>query len=71
MSRIRSIHPAILTDEEFMPLTVERPIAIALLVGLWIQADDAGVFEWKPLTLKAQILPAITDDFASMLDVLV
>ena len=71
MSRIRSIHPPILTDEAFMALTVERPLAIALLIGLWMEFDDAGVFEWKPLTLKARILPAITDDISPMLDALV
>lgn len=71
MARIRSIHPGILTDEAFMTLTVECPLAIALLVGLWMHADDAGVFEWKPVTLKAAILPAITGDFLEIMEELV
>jgi hypothetical protein len=71
MARIRSIHPAILTDEAFMTLTVERPLAIALLIGLWMEADDAGTFEWKPLTLKARILAAASDDIADLLAALV
>ena len=29
-----------------------------LLIGLWTEADDQGVFEWKPLTLKARLRPA-------------
>ena len=71
MARIRSIHPTILTDEAFMALTVERPLAVALLIGLWMEADDAGTFEWKPLTIKARILPAAADDVSGLLDVLV
>lgn len=67
MARIRSIHPGIFTDEEFMALTVDHPLAIALLIGLWVEADDAGTFEWKPLTLKARILPAITGNVADIL----
>lgn len=62
MSRIRSIHPGFLTDEATMVLTVEAPLAALLAQGLWIEADDWGTFEWKPLTLKARILPAIGAD---------
>ena len=71
MARIRSIHPGIFTDEAFMGLTVECPLAIPLLLGLWAEADDAGSFEWKPLTLKARILPAATCDTPELLGVLV
>src|SRR5271170_1684860 len=70
MARIRSIHPGLLTDEAFMALTVERPLAIALLIGLWMEADDAGTFEWKPLTIKARVLPATSDSVADLLAVL-
>ncbi len=59
MARIRSIHPAIFADEAFMTLTVEAPLAIPLLLGIWAESDDGGIFEWKPLTLKAKALPAI------------
>jgi hypothetical protein len=71
VARIRSIHPSTLTDEEFMALTVECPIAIYLLIGLWMESDDGGVFEWKPLTLKARILPVVTVDFNSLLETLI
>ena len=70
MSRIRSIHPGILTDEAFMRLTVECPLAIALLVGLWMEADDSGAFEWKPLTIKARIVPAAQTNVGELLDAL-
>jgi hypothetical protein len=71
MSRIRSIHPGIYTDEAFMSLTVERPLAIPLLFGLWAEADDAGTFEWKPLTIKARILPAASVTIEELLCALV
>lgn len=70
MARIRSIHPGILTDESFMTLTVESPLAIALMIGLWMGADDAGTFEWKPITLKARCLPAANVDVGELLDAL-
>ena len=59
MARIRSIHPGIFTDEAFMELTVEAPLAIPLLLGLWTEADDQGVFQARALTLKARLLPAV------------
>jgi hypothetical protein len=54
-----------------MGLTVECPLAIPLLLGLWAEADDSGSFEWKPLTLKARVLPAATCDTLALLAVLV
>jgi hypothetical protein len=71
MSRIRSIHPGLLSDEAFMTLTVEQPVAIPLLLGLWMEADDDGVFEWKPLTIKAKTLPAPLVDVNVLLELLV
>lgn len=67
MARIRSIHPGLFTDEAFMSLTVDCMASIPLLLGLWGEADDAGAFEWKPLTLKARILPAATCDVNELL----
>jgi len=71
MSRIRSIHPGLLSDEAFMTLTVDQPVAIPLLLGLWMEADDDGVFEWKPLTIKAKTLPAPLVDVNSLLELLI
>lgn len=64
MSRIRSIHPGIWTDEEFMGLSA---FARLLLIGLWTEAWDDGVFEWKPLTLKARIFPVDPVDVVALL----
>lgn len=55
MSRIRSVHPGLFTDEAFVTLS---PAAQVFWIGLWCEADDQGIFEWKPLTLKMRLLPA-------------
>lgn len=54
-----------------MALTVDHPLCIPLLIGLWTEADDDGVFEWKPLTIKAKVLPAAPVDMGALLEVLV
>lgn len=64
MARIRSIHPGLFTDEVFMAAS---PHARIFMVGLWTEADDQGIFEWKPLTLKARLLPVDAVDAASLL----
>lgn len=71
MSRIRSIHPGLFSDESFMTLTIQAPLCIPLLLGLWTEADDGGVFEWKLLTLKAKILPAVGVDMEVLMSTLV
>jgi len=55
MARIRSVHPGLFTDEGFVSCT---SFARLLFIGLWTEADDQGVFEWKPLTLKMRLFPA-------------
>ncbi|WP_374623131.1 hypothetical protein [Devosia sp.] len=65
MSRIRSIHPGLWTDDGFMALT---PLARLLAIGLWNEAYDDGVFVWKPLTLKARIFPADAVDVPALLE---
>lgn len=54
MARIRSIHPPIFTDEGFVSLSMAARV---LLMGIWTEADDHGVFEWKPVTLKMRVMP--------------
>jgi hypothetical protein len=54
MARIRSIHPGLFTDDAFMSASSQARV---LLLGLWTEAWDDGVFEWKPVTLKARVLP--------------
>jgi len=65
MARIRSIHPGIWTDEAFMGLSA---YARLLLIGIWTEAYDDGVFEWKPLTLKARVFPVDNVDVNALLD---
>ncbi|MGY6643803.1 MAG: hypothetical protein ACXIVD_01160 [Salinarimonas sp.] len=62
--RIRSIHPGLFTDEAFMSISATARV---FLMGIWCQADDRGVFEWKPITLKARLFPADAVDTESLL----
>ena len=64
MARIRSIHAELATDEAYMSMSLAAKAAWPLL---WTQCDDQGVFEWKPLVLKARILPADMIDFGDIL----
>lgn len=64
MARIRSLHPGLCTSEEYMALSIA---AKAVWPPLWTEADDHGVFEWKPITLKARLLPADNVDMAALL----
>ncbi len=64
MARIRSIHPGLSTDEAYMAMS---PLAKAAWPLLWTECDDHGVFEWKPLVLKARLLPADQVDFTELL----
>jgi hypothetical protein len=64
MARIRSIHPALFTDEAFV--SVSMPARV-LLMGLWTEADDQGVFDWKPVTIKMRLMPVDNVDIAALL----
>lgn len=65
MARIRSIHPGLFTDESFVSCS---PLARLLVLGLWTEADDQGVFEWKPVTLKMRLLPVDGADVSALLN---
>ncbi|HEX5509858.1 MAG TPA: hypothetical protein VFX37_15265 [Pseudolabrys sp.] len=41
--------------------------ARVLLLGLWTESDDQGVFDWKPITLKMRIMPADNIDIPVLL----
>jgi hypothetical protein len=64
VSRIRSIHPGLWTDEAFVSLS---PYARLLFIGMWNECDDKGLFPWSPLKLKMRVLPADTVDAAELL----
>jgi len=65
MARIRSIHPGLTSDEAYMSMSMP---AKAGWTSLWMHCDDHGIFEWKPIVLKALIFPADNIDFARLLD---
>lgn len=65
MARIRSIHPGLFTDEAFASLSMAARV---LLLGIWTEADDQGVFEWKPVTLKMRIFSADNVDVVPLME---
>ncbi len=64
MARIRSVHPGILTDEDWVSVS---PAARWLGLGLMMEADDQGIFEWKPVQIKVRILPGDNADVVALL----
>jgi hypothetical protein len=64
MARIRSIHPGLFTDEAFASLSMPARV---LLLGIWTESDDQGVFEWKPVTLKMRVFSADNLDVVPLL----
>jgi len=68
MARIRSIHPGFFNDERVVSVTL---MARLFLQGLWCEADDQGVFEWRPLSLKMRIFPADNADADALLSELI
>lgn len=68
MSRIRSVHPGLWTDERFVSVS---PLARLLFIGIWNECDDQGSFAWSPVTIKMRLLPADNCDASDLLDELV
>ncbi len=64
MSRIRSIHPGLWTDEAFVTLSA---FARLLFISMWNECDDKGIFVWSPLQLKMRCLPGDNADAAALL----
>ncbi|MXO72886.1 hypothetical protein [Alteraurantiacibacter buctensis] len=64
MSRIRSIHPGIWTDEQFVSLS---SFARLLFIGIWNECDDKGLFPWSPLQMKMRVLPADNVDAVALM----
>ena len=38
-----------------------------LIIGIWQESFDDGVFEWKPLTIKARVFPVDNVDIAGLM----
>ncbi|MHA6690572.1 hypothetical protein [Devosia sp. A449] len=68
MSRIRSIHPGFFTDEDLVQVSLPARL---LFLGLGVEADDKGAFEWKPTTIKMRLFPADHLDIDTLLTELV
>jgi hypothetical protein len=68
MSRIRSVHPGFFRDEDLVACSA---FARLLYIGLGVEADDKGIFEWKPVQLRMSIFPADSVDVAELLSELV
>lgn len=64
MARIRSIHPGFFTDEGLVSVGMAARLCV---LGLGVEADDKGVFEWKPLMLKMRLFPADNVNVADLL----
>lgn len=64
MARIRSTHPGQWTDEEFV--SVSFPARL-LALAVRNEADDNGIFEWKPTTLKMRLFAADSVDVQALL----
>lgn len=65
MARIRSIHPGQWTDEQFVSVSFAARL---LALGLRNEADDNGVFEWKPITIKMRLFAADNVSVPDLLD---
>lgn len=68
MARIRSVHPSLFTDEAWVSCS---PLARLLYIGLMTDADDQGLFEWKPLQIRMRLLPGDNAEVAELLAELV
>lgn len=64
MARIRSVHPGLFTDEAFAVLSCDAQM---FFIGIWTEADDQGVFEWKPMTLRMRLRPSKDGDVSPLL----
>lgn len=64
MARIRSLHPGQWTDEAFVSVS---PTARLLALALRNEADDNGIFEWKPAGLKMRLFPMDAIDITALL----
>lgn len=64
MSRIRSVHPGFFRDENLVACSA---FARLLFIGLGVEADDKGVFEWKPVTIKMTVFPGDNVDVVALL----
>jgi hypothetical protein len=72
VARIRTIKPEFFRHEGLQDLERSNPGSCCMLVfaGLFTVADKSGRFEWKPRTLKLDILPFLDFDMDKTLGLL-
>ena len=72
MPRIRTVKPEFFAHEQLNDLEEAHPRLRPMLVfeGLWGHCDKEGRFEWRPRTLKRNILPFVTFDINETLELL-
>lgn len=71
MARIRTIKPEFFLHDELFELEKETGLPVRLtFIGLWTQCDREGRFKWRPLRLKAAILPYDEVDMSRVLHAL-
>jgi hypothetical protein len=72
MARIRNVKPEFFRHEGLQDLEQANPGKYPMLVfeGLWTKCDRQGVFEWKPRSLKLDILPFLPFDMEEVLGIL-
>jgi len=72
MARIRTVKPSFFRHEGLQELELQHPGTYPMFVfaGLWGHCDKGGRFEWKPRTLKLDILPFLPFDMAEALGIL-
>ncbi|MDR5727937.1 MAG: hypothetical protein RB191_10980 [Terriglobia bacterium] len=69
MARIRTVKPELAAHEGMFDLERDTGLPIRFAwVMLFTVADREGRFQWRPRTLKAQILPHDEIDFSRVLD---
>lgn len=67
-ARIRTVKPEVFLDEELWALGVETGMPVLqAFIGLWCFADREGRFEWRPLAIRACVLPYWTGDMGALL----
>lgn len=68
MARIRSVHPGQWKDQDFVECSFGARL---LALALRNEADDQGIFEWKPKQIKMNVFPADSVDVDALLAELV
>lgn len=67
--RIRTVKPELFKHETLFDLEKEHGLPIRLAwVGLFAIADREGRFQWRPRTIKAELMPYDEVDFGRILD---